>query len=400
MKNLLTILILMMMSGSLAAQAVAVSNTGSIGSTSITSLTLPSFTVSANNNRLLIVCVTTISGALVTGVTFGGTAMTNIGTEERGGPRATIFYLVLGSSASSTTGDIVATGSNLKQIGAVAFYNVQQSNPYDGFVTTEMQAVTGQTLPSTISLNVASRSNDLACDFFAGNANGATGITTDASQTERVNNTSPGTTVNLGISTEAGANPTVNMRWTINGTLTTGQAVLLGISVRSVNAPVPIELMSFDATNTEGGKNTLTWRTASEQDNKHFDIERSTDGNSFHSIGQVKGNNKPSSYQYTDNQPFSTTYYRLKQVDYDGTATYSKVVSVTNKGGKALKVYPTLVSNGILTVDTEGGDYAIYNIVGQQVQSGKNAQRLDVSALAKGTYILKVGAEQAKFVKQ
>ena len=65
-----------------------------------------------------------------------------------------------------------------------------------------------------------------------------------------------------------------------------------------------------------------------------------------------------------------------------------------------MKVYPTLVSNGILTVDTEGGDYDIYNIVGQQVQSGKTTQRLDVSALAKGTYILKVGAEQAKFVKQ
>ena len=164
---------------------------------------------------------------------------------------------------------------------------------------------------------------------------------------------------------------------------------------------LPIELAQFDVKNTEGAKNHLTWRTASEKDNSHFDIERSTDGTTFHSIGQVKGNNKPSSYQYTDAAPFTTSYYRLKQVDFDGTATYSKVVSVEQKGkGKGLKVYPTLVSNGLLTVDTEGGDYSIYNIVGQQVQSGTTAQRLDVSALAKGTYILKVGTEQAKFVKQ
>lgn len=172
-------------------------------------------------------------------------------------------------------------------------------------------------------------------------------------------------------------------------------ALTIGLTV------MPVELTAFDVQNTEGSKNHLTWRTASEKDNSHFDIERSTDGSTFHNIGQVKGNNKPSSYQYVDAAPFTMSYYRLKQVDFDGTTTYSKVVSVEQKGkGKGLKVYPTLVSNGILTVDTEGGDYSIYNIVGQQVQSGQTTQRLDVSALAKGTYILKVGAEQVKFVKQ
>jgi hypothetical protein len=164
---------------------------------------------------------------------------------------------------------------------------------------------------------------------------------------------------------------------------------------------LPIELTRFDVQNTEGSKNHLTWRTASEKDNSHFDIERSTNGSTFHNIGQVKGNNKPSSYQFVDNQPFATSYYRLRQIDFDGTETVSKVVSVEQKSkGKGLTIYPTLVSNGILTVDTEGGDYSIYNIVGQQVQNGKTTQRLDVSALAKGTYILKVGTEQAKFVKQ
>ena len=150
---------------------------------------------------------------------------------------------------------------------------------------------------------------------------------------------------------------------------------------------LPIELTQFNVQNIEGGKTHLTWTTASEKDNSHFDIERSTDGSTFHSIGQVKGNNKPSSYQFVDNQSFATSYYRLRQIDFDGTETVSKVVSVEQKSkGKGLTIYPTLVSNGILTVDTEGGDYSIYNIVGQQVQNGKTTQRLDVSALAKGTY--------------
>jgi hypothetical protein len=52
-----------------------------------------------------------------------------------------------------------------------------------------------------------------------------------------------------------------------------------------------------------GNDNLLTWQTASEVNNSHFNIERSTNGSTFHSIGQVKGNNKPSCYQYVDENP-------------------------------------------------------------------------------------------------
>lgn len=196
-----------------------------------------------------------------------------------------------------------------------------------------------------------------------------------------------------------------SLQVTILSTGVAGNYIALDNLVFS-NITLPIELTTF-ATNTEGSKNNLTWATASEVNNKMFEIERSYDGKDFTSIGQVKGNNKPSNYQYVDYAPFNTTYYRLKQIDNDGTETYSKVITATLKSGKSLKVYPTLVSNGVLTVSslrgdeaTEGGDFAIYNVFGQQVQSGKTAQRLDVSTLAKGTYILKVGTELAKFVRQ
>jgi Secretion system C-terminal sorting domain len=56
-----------------------------------------------------------------------------------------------------------------------------------------------------------------------------------------------------------------------------------------------------------------------------------------------------------------------------------------------------------LTVDTEGGqlrDFSVTNLLGQQVLSGKTTQQIDVSSLAKGTYMGEVGSEVAKFVKQ
>jgi hypothetical protein len=187
---------------------------------------------------------------------------------------------------------------------------------------------------------------------------------------------------------------------------TSGWAKVVGSSCNNLTSAVlagvlPVELTQFDA-NTEGSKNNLTWRTESELNNKLFDIERSTDGTTFHSIGQVKGNNKPSSYQFVDHQPFATTYYRLRQIDFDGTETYSKIVSVELKSkGKGLAVYPNPVSSLLNVVYTdEGSSFQILNLLGQQVLTGKTGQRLDVSALPQGSYVLKVGAEQAKFIKQ
>jgi Secretion system C-terminal sorting domain len=68
-----------------------------------------------------------------------------------------------------------------------------------------------------------------------------------------------------------------------------------------------------------------------------------------------------------------------------------------------LAVYPNPVSNTLIVENTEGGDFQIFNLLGQQVLTGKTpsgGRGLDVSALPQGTYFLKVGAEQAKFLKQ
>jgi Secretion system C-terminal sorting domain len=65
-----------------------------------------------------------------------------------------------------------------------------------------------------------------------------------------------------------------------------------------------------------------------------------------------------------------------------------------------LKVYPT-VSSGVLTIETsETAVYQVFNLLGKQVLTGKTGQRIDLSSLPQGTYIVRVGLEQALFIKR
>lgn len=172
----------------------------------------------------------------------------------------------------------------------------------------------------------------------------------------------------------------------------------------SISGGLPVELTQFDAT-TEGSKTQLTWSTASEKNNEGFEIERGADGAKFEKIGFVKGNgtsNETKQYTYEDNRLSSAvTYYRLKQVDFDGTFTYSKVVSVVGEGSTKLKAYPNPVATVLMLETAIKGNYEVINLLGQTVLRGQaTAQMIDVSALPQGNYILKVGSEQVKFFKQ
>ena len=169
-------------------------------------------------------------------------------------------------------------------------------------------------------------------------------------------------------------------------------------------AVLPIELLTFSGKNTEGG-NLLTWTTANEVNNKGFQIERAPQPpkgafTTWESIGFVKAKGNAATYEFIDNQPLSTSYYRLRQIDNDGKETLSKVVSVSNNKTTKLKLYPS-VTSGILTIETNTqGDFQIINLLGQQVIHGSVTPQINVSALPVGTYIIRVGEAQARFVKQ
>jgi hypothetical protein len=167
----------------------------------------------------------------------------------------------------------------------------------------------------------------------------------------------------------------------------------------TVTAVLPIELLDFSSKNTEGG-NLLTWTTANEVNNKGFAVERLMANREWSTLGFVNTKGKAATYNFTDKDPLSISYYRLRQLDNDGKETLSKVVSILLKKSDKLKVYPNPVAH-ILTVETDNTrDFRIINVLGQIVISGQAAQRINVSVLPQGTYVLKIGVEQVKFVKQ
>ena len=103
-----------------------------------------------------------------------------------------------------------------------------------------------------------------------------------------------------------------------------------GVYEAAIDVTVPVELISFIA-EVQNEKVVLSWSTATETNNNGFEIQRSNNGKSFATIGFVPGNGttvKPNNYSYVDEDQSGKLYYRLKQIDYNGTYSYSKIVSV------------------------------------------------------------------------
>lgn len=114
---------------------------------------------------------------------------------------------------------------------------------------------------------------------------------------------------------------------------------------------LPVELTKFQA-NIISQNVILSWTTASEKNNDYFTIEKSTDGINFEKVSVVDGNGNSSvenNYIAKDENPFfGISYYRLKQTDFDGSYSFSKVVSVIieNKVETNVIIYPTRLKAG------------------------------------------------------
>jgi hypothetical protein len=117
------------------------------------------------------------------------------------------------------------------------------------------------------------------------------------------------------------------------------------ITPSTIPTPLPVELTSFTGTVTQSLV-TLHWATASERNTAYFALERSTDGVSFLEAGRVAAANNSSQslpYEWTDIQRLvCPTYYRLRQVDHDGTTYYSNVIILAPTFAKvrSIEVYP------------------------------------------------------------
>jgi hypothetical protein len=169
---------------------------------------------------------------------------------------------------------------------------------------------------------------------------------------------------------------------------------------------LPVELLSFTA-NTRLQEVVLNWETTSEENNSHFTIERSANGISFQSIGELEGKGNSSeliSYSFIDEFPLTgRAYYRLKQVDFSGAFEYSEVISAVWDGAVNYKfrLFPNPVNNGgELTLsfertqtNSEVVKWQLLSITGEQLieQVGSDKEYIiETSKLSVGTYLVRV----------
>jgi hypothetical protein len=188
---------------------------------------------------------------------------------------------------------------------------------------------------------------------------------------------------------------------------------------------LPVTWIYFNGTNNDGS-NKLQWATALETNNKYFVVERSDNGRTFYEIGKVNstapGGNSSQvlKYTFTDTRPLGEySWYRLKQVDKDGNATYSTVVIVRSNSLQNLQIvstYPNPVKNilysNIVSTRLQTIQISITDVLGRtmktikpQVQKGDNTVSIPIDLLANGTYFVKIAAKDGtemtqKIIKQ
>ena len=145
---------------------------------------------------------------------------------------------------------------------------------------------------------------------------------------------------------------------------------------------LPIELTSFTAT-CKGHSSLVEWTTATENNNDHFELERSYDAINFEKIARVAGAGnslEPINYAYNDyGVSNGNIYYRLVQVDYDGTRTASEIIAVACNdkadGNPDVMAYPNPFSGELTLVldnfENRPANIEIYDMLGRLVMQDK-----------------------------
>jgi len=196
-----------------------------------------------------------------------------------------------------------------------------------------------------------------------------------------------------------------NTSYTVNITTTD---VYGGVTIQAVTFtigayPLPVELTEFTAEGVRNVDALLKWRTASEKNNDHFDVERSLNGTEFVKIGQVNGQGNSTAstdYSLTDagigTRVSGLVYYRLRQVDTDGTTSFSPVrtVSFSKAVAPAFVLFPNpaTASTQLDLTQLPAGSYQVSvldatgrMVLGATLEAGLT-HALNLNTIASGTY--------------
>ena len=178
---------------------------------------------------------------------------------------------------------------------------------------------------------------------------------------------------------------------------------------------LPVVLKSLSA-KKQGGTVAITWETTSETNNDYFVVERSENAMSWQPLVTIKGAatiQALQQYHTTDEQPLiGMNYYRLKQVDFDQTATYSRMVSIDMGDFKINGLWPNPVGDVLnvkLNQPLQQAEYEITDINGTVVRklqqlTGTHPTKISVDNLPAGIYLVKIktkdgASHSGRFVK-
>jgi len=178
---------------------------------------------------------------------------------------------------------------------------------------------------------------------------------------------------------------------------------------------LPISLIDFSSTILKHSV-ILHWTTESETNNNFFELLRSNDGENWENLTKVKGAGTSTiitNYLFEDKSPIvGITYYRLKQVDYDGTSSLSKLIAIhftPDETESKYKIYPIPVINSV-TIETcclKDNNITLINSEGKNIlentsnsMSEHNILSIDLSNLESGIYILIINGDKNMIIKQ
>lgn len=168
--------------------------------------------------------------------------------------------------------------------------------------------------------------------------------------------------------------------------------------------PLPVELVSFTAECGTAGT-TLAWRTASEKNNRGFELQRSADSKTFSTVAFVEGlgtSVSGRSYTHTDKAPAGYVYYRLRQLDTDGKESFSPVATATCAGISAelqkLTLLPNPARGRVQVLGTRGNTLQLLDLTGRVLRTQTAVESMDLTGLTPGMYLVRNGNQTARLV--
>jgi len=201
---------------------------------------------------------------------------------------------------------------------------------------------------------------------------------------------------------------------TIANTLTNNsESIRLEYVIALNNGSLPITLSTFTVKLNPQNSIEINWKTESEINNDYFNVEHSIDGQNWNSIQIIKSAKNSSStlnYSVIDYRPNLSVvnYYRLKQVDFDGKYTYSKIRKIKVLNNSSITIFPNPTNNNI-TINgskSELCEIIILNTLGEnvthltrQINTNKTSLIIDLSNLTSGVFFVKTSTKITKIIK-